>query len=587
MPDGPKIIIGFETTGADESVADVKKVQQAEKDLSLQEQSLQEQADARTKGRTFDQPVFVDPDKAEAASRRAAAAASNAAAAEEAAGVRAERAAAKRSEAFSADAKMREQAASRSIAAAEQEAAAEEAALLRQEEVVAHHGLMMAGVVNRHELSLANAAGRSAGVGSLTSNVVAAAPYLAIADAVGEIAVETGKAQEEWLTLMDEVDKTGPKVTHDGEEMRKSIKEVMDSSAGMVENFFSRAWQMVRHPIDFAREMSGLQGTFDAIRESDKTAQENKLKYQQEIEARNQTRLATEKRILHEGIEDENLKLKEQEDTITRIISLRNKMSSLAVDSAEEDVRSAQLNGGDVELAKVNAMAAKLQSGLDALEAPLLSAQQKVENATQKAKDLEKEAANEEDFDKRSNLLRKVGEAWDLVKEADQDLAAQKTIFVAAKDNLVKKTGNDLVELQNSFNDAESDQAYKALKDVNNSLKEALVKPVSDTISQINADTATIVTAANTKATEVQTGIQTAATGTDTAITGIGTTAASTSAETNTAVNAAGSQVTEALNAVGAQVVTALGQITAVCGAIKGQVEAQQQQINTLFARSR
>ncbi len=118
------ILIAIKTTadtaGAEQTVDAIKKIE-------AEDLSLQQQRDARTKGRNYATTTFVDPEAEEAAARRAAAAAEIAAAEQEAAAVRAARASAEKALAEQSAAVKIEAALAKETAAAEAQALADEA----------------------------------------------------------------------------------------------------------------------------------------------------------------------------------------------------------------------------------------------------------------------------------------------------------------------------------------------------------------------------------------------------------------------------------------------------------------------------
>ena len=595
MGEPNKLEIQISTTGADSAVSDIKKVKDEE--LSFQEQRIQ-----RNKGVSFDQAVFVDSDKAEAASRRAAAAASNAAAAEEAAAVRAERAAAARSAAFAADATMREKAAARHIAAVAAEAEADAAAAAKEAMVnekrmgmLARRGAMMLGGSERavlvgEEAGLAaTGTSISASIGKLATNPV----VLAAAVAIGIVTASVYALTKEIDNVADaekEAAKVGIVLSESQKEQFRAMENGAAGYATKIKESVSGAWQFVKDTWHNIPEI--LTRTVDYMYGGERQMLEEQIAWASA--AKHEAFIKENADLIKHvaGIEAENKAMSEQERQINRLVALKEKLNGQENTAARQEVELAKLKGGDVALAEANALSTEMRTALDGLNNKLVLARQAVNKAAEGernaadalfiyqkgvADDVRKE--NKEEYDK---LKKAAEDANKKYAEARESLQDQNAAFGGAQKNILRKTEIDLEKKEDEYSGQTSTAASKAFQKVYQSLKDEVAKGPTEAIAQIQVEVGTITTSANAKATEINTALSTERTGTIAAIQTLAPTAASSSA-----IVAAVSQAKDAVNAQTQVFISSIGQISSAVIANSNRLAAQQAQIAQLFARIR
>lgn len=352
---------------------------------------------------------------------------------------------------------------------------------------------------------------------------------------------------------------------------------------------------------------SGLAGVYEArqkLRQSEDSAdaakqraQEMELKHLKSIEFRKQN-LSLITQV--EGISAENQALAEQEDSLRRMIDLREKLAGQANTAARQEVQLAKLKGGDVALAEANVIATELQGALQTLNDDLTAAKKEATAAT----------ANEISANKAWQLAQlevadNLRGLWDddtqalkaaaenAAKEGEQ--AREKlTGFIGTSENsrleILRNAEIALETKEKEYEGKTSTAAGAAFQRVFNSLVAEQSKgeqTAQQAIAQIQADASIVTTAADTKAQEVVTAMQTAAAGTAQAIGGVGQQAAQSSMAVNQAVSAATKQVNDALNLMTNKMVEALARIAANGIANANRLAQQEARINQLYARIR
>lgn len=185
--------------------------------------------------------------------------------------------------------------------------------------------------------------------------------------------------------------------------------------------------------------------------------------------------------------------LVKQKEELERIIGLRQKLASLASEGLGQEVEAAKIRGGDVELAKSNELAAKLQQGLQDLggtlqraDAERATAQAGFNEAVSKYNQGVQDGLQKLDPDLLGSLAAKVDAAKDQLDSADQALTDQKAIFATAKANLLRGVENELASLETEGTQTASDAAQKVRDNVYESIKQEVALLGQDTTKAVN-----------------------------------------------------------------------------------------------------
>lgn len=342
-----------------------------------------------------------------------------------------------------------------------------------------------------------------------------------------------------------------------------------------------------------ANAYKNMRAEIDAADNAEKFAREMELKHQQLIEFRKKN-LSLITQV--EGINAENEALAAQEDSLRRMIDLREKLAGQANTAARQEVQLAKLKGGDVALAEANAIATEMAGGLRTLNDKLTAAKQEASAATaqeisaNKAWQLaQREVADglRDLWDADTQALKTAAETT--AKEGEQ-ARAKLTGFISTSENsrleILRAAEIALETKEKEYEGKTSAAAKGAFDQVFKSLVAEQSKgqeTAQQAIAQIQADAATVTTAASAKAQEVTASMQTAAAGSVQAIAGVAASATQASQQ----INQATTQVQQALNLMTDKFTTALAQIAATGIANANRISAQQVQIAQLFARTR
>jgi hypothetical protein len=277
------------------------------------------------------------------------------------------------------------------------------------------------------------------------------------------------------------------------------------------------------------------------------------------------------------SIREENAALHDQEDAFNRMIQLRDQLSNQAATAAGQEVQLAKLKDGDVALAEANLIAATLKGDLDKLRGEMSQAQQSLAQASsdemlavgrlREAQEkvsaglISAENANLKVLD---DAAKSAGEKQESARETLNGLLST---FGNAQKIFVTKAEIAIQQKENEFEGKISPAAAKAFQNVFDSLGQELAKgpeAAKSAIAQIQADAATVTTAATAKAQEVSAGIQAAAAGASEAVGSIGISAGESVASVNESVARAGDQVKAAISLLGENTAITLAKIAAV-----------------------
>ncbi len=352
---------------------------------------------------------------------------------------------------------------------------------------------------------------------------------------------------------------------------------------------------------------AGIVGVTDAYKEmrAQLDTEDAKKKQADEMEQKRLDAIEFRKRNLSlitqvEGIGAENEALAEQEDSLKRMIQLRERLSGQANTAARQEVQLAKLKGGDVALAEANVIATELQGALQGLNDKMVAAKQDAFTATQqeistnKAWQLAQEEVAAGLRDLWSEDTQEIKSAAEKAATEGQRERQKLTDFMTVSENsrqeILRSAEIALETKEKEYEGKTSAKAAAAFQGVFNSLVSEQQKgqeTAQQAIASIQADAARVTAAAETKAQEVKTAMQTAATSAAQTVQGIGSQASQQATAVNQAVASAGNQVRESLDLLTEKVVTVLAQISATTIKNSNEIARQGAQINQLFARIR
>jgi chromosome segregation ATPase len=183
--------------------------------------------------------------------------------------------------------------------------------------------------------------------------------------------------------------------------------------------------------------------------------------------------------VLAEAYGWEAQQLIEQENALLRLLDLRSQMAAIRSEAAGQEVDAARLRGGDVPLAQANALSARLQEELQALEGSLQIGQQTLSSA-QSAFDAAMEQYRAGVADGLATLdpeqLAQLARAVDATRvtrdDAEQALSDQKEIFDASKTNLLRGAETELGEIETETQGEISKAAQAARDAIYQTIKE-------------------------------------------------------------------------------------------------------------------
>ena len=231
-----------------------------------------------------------------------------------------------------------------------------------------------------------------------------------------------------------------------------------------------------------------LTDAFGAMNEQLKLNAENAVRTSKTI-ADARLKAATENQDkISKAYETETDELIKQKQELERIIILRQTLSNLANEGLAQEVTSAEIRGGDVGLAKSNALAARLQQGLEELGGTLAqaevgraTAQAEFDGALEQYNQGVKDGLQKLNPDLLAELAANVDTARSQLDAADQTVVDQKTIFETSKENLLRGVENELAALETEGSQTVSDAAQKVRDNVYETLKEEVAKLGQDT----------------------------------------------------------------------------------------------------------
>lgn len=288
------------------------------------------------------------------------------------------------------------------------------------------------------------------------------------------------------------------------------VKTVIDGVTGAM----SGLWKMVKDPVG---ELTGLNDLKTSLQQQDemlKKLNATRLKMANE----NGASLASVYKREADG-------LKEQEETLRRIATLRGQLESIEQQRANRQVDFAKRDGGDVALAEANALAVRLKAEINSLnenlrqsQADVTTAQQSYDTAFSAYNRALTDKVDELDPAKFAALTTTLDKASAELQKSQSIANEQAVLFEAAKANIVEGVDNSLRDLESKYKEGVSKSANAAMDSIVTSMKETLASGPAAAIEQIKVEAGAITTAANERAAEVQQGLGTERAGTVQAI---------------------------------------------------------------------
>jgi hypothetical protein len=304
--------------------------------------------------------------------------------------------------------------------------------------------------------------------------------------------------------------------------------------------------------------------------------------------------------VMREFVADEYKReadeLERQAKAIERINQLRTALGNIELQRANQEIAIAKQREGqtnsqtgqkyDVGMAEANALAVQLRTGIAALNGELGAAQKGAEIA-QKAAD----AANSayQTAINTNDTKQKIEELGGLLDTANTDAESARQAFADTTQKVTAQRGVLLNEVEIKLSEKEADSslkvtaaATKAFDGVYASLKDAVAQGPVAAVEQIKVEVGTVTTAATTKATEVKTAIDGERTTTVAAIQTL-----TPNPQDTQAITKAVQDVGKGLSEQGDAFLSALNGLTSGISSINNRINQQQSQINQLFSIAR
>lgn len=352
------------------------------------------------------------------------------------------------------------------------------------------------------------------------------------------------------------------------------VKAVIDGVSGAM----AKMWETVKDPVG---ELTGLNDLKTSLSEQDRLLKQlnaTRLKMANETGA-----------SLSKVYKDEADGLKEQEQTMQRIATLRGQLQSIEQQRANRQVKIAQQDGGDVGLAEANALAVRLKVEVAELSENLRQSQAAVSIANQAQSKAFSDYTraltdnvNKLDPEKFAKLSDTLDKANAELQKSQSIAGEQARLFADAKANVAEDVEVALIDLRDKYKGSTTKETEKAFKTIEESLKETLATGPTAAIEQIKVEVGTITTAATAKSAEVKTALDTERRDTVSAI----QKATPTPQDTQAIVDSI-KGLSTAINDQGNAMISTINAITAVVNENARRMGNFQQQINQIMARIR
>jgi hypothetical protein len=352
------------------------------------------------------------------------------------------------------------------------------------------------------------------------------------------------------------------------------VKAVINGVTGAI----SEMWKTVKDPVGELTGLNDLKESMALAAQKTKELNDQRLK------------IANGEAGKIKGIyDDEVASLREQEATLRRIAGVRSELGALANQGARQEVESARLRGGDVQLAEYNALATQLQTSLAALGDKLRASQASAATAQTEfnaASTAYQEAINKglDKLDpKQFTALDKALEtARTALDQADQAVLGQQQVFATGKETLLRGIENELAKLDTAAKGALSAEATKAGDAIYQSIKDQFATGPTAAIEQIKVEVGAITTAATGKITEVKTSLDTERRDTVSAIQ-----KATPTPQDTRAIVASIKNLSDSINQQGNAVIRAISAIVLVVDENARRMSRFEAHVNQIMARIR
>lgn len=381
------------------------------------------------------------------------------------------------------------------------------------------------------------------------------------AAAVASFKLVNGTVQG-YKQLMQEAAAEGRSLGPEIETQVKALEDTLMPITATVD-FVSEKWssmvKVITSPID---TLSGVGSLKESI-QSAKDSMERLNKLRLEVANGQQSNVA-------ETYGRELIALQDQEATIKRIAALRNQLASLEVQGARQDIESAQLRGGDVELAQANALAVELKSNLAALGDNLRQAQQSAEISRTEldAAMVAQQQGIRDNLDNLdpaqfATLNATLDQAQIAFTNANKVVDDQRKVFESSGMNILRGAENELAKLDTQSKGVIGDAADKA--------RSAIFKTIKSEFSTLTGATGEVASALAKDRQTTEANIRNL----------------KPSPQDTAAIEGAVKEVGQAQAAKNEAIVAALAQVTALSSHVISKLAAQENQIKQLFSRVR
>jgi hypothetical protein len=273
-----------------------------------------------------------------------------------------------------------------------------------------------------------------------------------------------------YKTLMDDAAKAGQSLGPEIEQQVATLEQAISPIAGIIE-FIGNKWdgllEVVKNPVDSIAGLSALREALEREAELTSKLQLARLKIANENQGG-----------VSEIYEKELKALLAQEESIKRIAALRNGLATLQTEAARQEVESAKLRGGDVQLAQANQLSAELDAGLSRLGDNLRSSVQQAEIARAQLDaamvahgQALKDQLDQLDPEKYQGIVNARQDAEQAFSDAQQAVTDQQQLFEATKTNLLRGVENSLAELDLEAGEATSKASENARSAIYNRIR--------------------------------------------------------------------------------------------------------------------
>lgn len=271
---------------------------------------------------------------------------------------------------------------------------------------------------------------------------------------------------------------------------------------------------------------------------------------------------------LREYYKEETDELTRQAAQIERIIQLRAKLASVEQERANRQITIAQQRGGDVDLARANALATELRLAMEALNGELANARNQAGQAIQAAAAAESNYKTAVNQAVSSEELARLSTILDATRTdaatAAEVLAASETEIAARRQNALESVETKFTDQEQAADENISTAAKKSYDTIYQSLKDNVSDEAPRAVAAINT------TLSNERAATVAS-IQTL----------------TPTPQDSAAITGSVKELSAAINKQGNAIIAALAAAAAGAAATTAVINQQGDAINQIYARLR